>query len=125
MLKLIIHSAGAVVVTVAVIGAGAGTATAPEPARLISTLSGPTGASAGATLIFTLQHLIERGLASLQAKARQPPQRSALEPLRLGMPNRDADRQGVTEVDARQLGGGVADQGEVACLQGPPEASVR
>jgi hypothetical protein len=68
--------------------------------------------------------LRDGGLASLDAEARELAQRRALEALRLRAPNGDADLQCVTEVDARQLSGGGADEAEVAGLQGPSEARV-
>ena len=43
--------------------------------------------------------LRERRLASLDAEAREPPQRGALEAIRLGFVNDDAHGEGVTEVD--------------------------
>ncbi len=69
-------------------------------------------------------NLGQRGLASLDAEAREPAQRRALKPIGFGVPNGDAHLQGVAQVHAWQFRGGVADQGEVACLQGPSEASV-
>jgi hypothetical protein len=66
----------------------------------------------------------ECGLSVFEAEAREPPQRGALESLRFGLADGDADRERIAEVDARQLGGGVADQDEVACLEGPSEAGV-
>jgi hypothetical protein len=59
----------------------------------------------------------ECGPASLEARARKPAQRGALEAVRLGLAGGDADREGVPRVDARQLGGGVADQDEVGGLK--------
>jgi hypothetical protein len=56
-------------------------------------------------------------VASLEADAREPPQRGALEPLRLGVTDDNADREGVAEVDARKLGGGVADQVRLPVLR--------
>ena len=53
MLKLIAHSAATVALFVALFGAGANSATAPEPARLISSLSGSTGASASGVLVYS------------------------------------------------------------------------
>jgi hypothetical protein len=55
-------------------------------------------------------NLGERGLVSLVAEACEPPQRGALEPVRLGL----ADGEGVPEVDARKFSSGVPDQGEIA-----------
>ena len=69
--------------------------------------------------------LSDSRVVPFDAEAREPAQRGALEPLRLGVANRHADFEGVAEVDARQLGGGVANQGEVAGLEGPAEAGVR
>jgi hypothetical protein len=51
--------------------------------------------------------LRERGLASLDAEARKPPQRSAFEPVRLGFAYDDADRERVNQVDVRQLARGT------------------
>ena len=48
-------------------------------------------------------NLRERGLATLDAETRDPPQRGALEPVRLGFANDDADCEGITQVDVRQL----------------------
>jgi hypothetical protein len=56
----------------------------------------------------------ERGLATLQAEALDPPQRTALAPLGLGLVNRQADGERLAQVDARELRGGVPNQGEVA-----------
>jgi hypothetical protein len=66
----------------------------------------------------------ERRLASLDAETREPPERGAFEPIRLGFANDDADREGVTQVDVRQLTSGAANDGHVACLQGSPEAGI-
>ncbi len=68
--------------------------------------------------------LCDRYFPALDAEACEPPQRGALEPIRLGLANHDADREGVTQVDVRQLARGAADDRHVACLQGPPEAGV-
>jgi hypothetical protein len=51
------------------------------------------------------------GVASLNAEPSEPAQRRALETIGLRVPDGNADLQGVSEVDARQLGGGVADEG--------------
>jgi len=64
----------------------------------------------------------ERRLASLDAEAREPPQRGALEPIRLSFVNDDADGERVTQGHMRQLTCGAAD-GHVPCLQ-PPEAGI-
>jgi hypothetical protein len=40
-----------------------------------------------------------RDVASLDAEARELPQRGALEPIRLGLAEGEADREGVNEVD--------------------------
>jgi hypothetical protein len=45
--------------------------------------------------------LRERRLASLDAEAREPPQRGAFEPMRLGLANGEADRERVTQVHVR------------------------
>ena len=47
--------------------------------------------------------LCERYFASLDAEARQPPQRGALEPIRLGLADGEADREDVNEVNVRQF----------------------
>ena len=65
-----------------------------------------------------------RRFASLDTEAREPAQRRALEPLWFRAPNGDADLERVSEVDARELDGGVADQGEVAGLEGPSETGL-
>ena len=49
-------------------------------------------------------------VASLNAEAREPAQRRALEALRFRAPNRDGRLRGISEVHAWQLGGGVADE---------------
>jgi hypothetical protein len=67
----------------------------------------------------------EAGFGLFEAEAREPAQRGALEALRLRMPDGDTDSEGVGELDAWQLAGRVADEGEVACLEGPMEAGVR
>jgi hypothetical protein len=66
----------------------------------------------------------ERRLGSLDAEAREPPQRGALEPIRLGFVNDDADGEGVTQVDVRQFARGAANDRHVARLQRPPKARV-
>jgi hypothetical protein len=58
----------------------------------------------------------DRGLAQLEAEAREPAQRRALEPLRLGGPDDDADRERVSEVDMRQLTSRVSNERDVAAL---------
>jgi hypothetical protein len=65
------------------------------------------------------------GLGPLETEAREPPQRGALKPLRFGLADRDADGEGVDELDARQLAGGIADEREIACLERPLETRVR
>ena len=60
----------------------------------------------------------------LDTETREPPKRRALKPIRLGVANDDADREGVTQVDVRQLARGAANDGHVACRQGPPKAGI-
>jgi hypothetical protein len=66
----------------------------------------------------------ESGFGLLQAEAREPAQGRALEALRLGLADRDANSKRVHELDPRELAGGVADEGEVAGLQRASEARV-
>ena len=67
----------------------------------------------------------ERRLASLDAEAREPPQRGALEPIRLGLVNDDADGERVTQVDVRQLARGAADNGAICARRQAPAGSER
>jgi hypothetical protein len=60
----------------------------------------------------------DRGLAPFEAEAREPAQRRALEPLRLGASNDAADRERVSEVKMRHIASRVPDEREVAALDG-------
>ena len=60
----------------------------------------------------------------LDAVAREPAEGCALEAMRLGLVDGEADREGVAEVDVRQLEGCAADDRHVAGVQGPAEAGV-
>ena len=62
--------------------------------------------------------------SALDAVAREPPQCGALEPIRLGTVDDDADRKRVAQVDLRQLARGAANDRHVACLQGSSKAGV-
>jgi hypothetical protein len=53
----------------------------------------------------------------LSTEKREPPQRGALEPIRLDFLDRVAHRESVARVDTRQLARGSADDGHVARLQ--------
>jgi hypothetical protein len=59
-------------------------------------------------------HVGQRRARPLAAVARELAQRGALEALGLAVADRHADAQRVAEIDAGQLGGGGADDGQVA-----------
>jgi hypothetical protein len=61
-------------------------------------------------------NLGERRLPPFDAETREPPQRGALKPFRLGAANRDADGEGVTQVDMRQLARGAANDAMLPVL---------
>lgn len=48
-------------------------------------------------------HVREGRLQSLDAEAREPPQRGTREPIRLSLADDDTDRERVTKADVRQL----------------------
>ena len=65
------------------------------------------------------------GRSALNGVARKPAQRCPLEALRLCFANGHADRQGVAEVDARQLGCGGSDEIEVPGGKGALKSRLR
>ena len=69
-------------------------------------------------------HVLEGHLVALDAEAGDPADGGPLVTLGLTVAQQDADLQGVVEPDGGQLGGGRADQREVAGGQGAAEAGV-
>ena len=69
-------------------------------------------------------HVLEGHLVALDAEAGDPTDGGPLVALGLAVAQQDADLQGVVEPDGGQLGGGRADQREVAGGEGATEAGV-